>query len=94
MIGVAIFSLPSGANGFGRPSVPSGVRVMPESCRELKALSEKMASFNFIFLTFKRRVKNPSVIEESPFPVIAPEEVSVEGKEETKIAVSFGDALM
>jgi hypothetical protein len=49
---------PIGAKGFGLPSVPSGVRVMLESIKEVNAGSANIASFSLIFLTFKRSDKN------------------------------------
>jgi hypothetical protein len=63
-IGV-ILSTPSGANGFGLPSVPSGISVILESCRLINALSEKTASSSFIFLTLKSKVKKSLATEES-----------------------------
>ncbi len=51
-------SLPSGANGFGLPSVPSGVRVMLcVPSKLVKATSERIVSSSFIFLTERSKVK-------------------------------------
>ena len=63
--GVGSTSVPIGANGFGLPWVPSGVRVMLESRSVLKAESEKIVSSNLIFLTFKRTVKKSAPVAEA-----------------------------
>jgi hypothetical protein len=52
-----VASEPKGANGFGLPSVPSGVSKILESNKEEKAGLLKIVSFNFMFLTFKRTDK-------------------------------------
>jgi len=58
-------SLPRGAKGFGRPSVPSGIRVMLESRKLANATPEKIESSSFIFLTERSRVRKSLVTKES-----------------------------
>jgi len=77
-------SLPNWANGFGRPVVTSGTSTMLESCRLLKAWSEKMESFNFICLTLNNNLRKSSVINGAPSALV--EVVVVMGVEETKLA--------
>lgn len=57
-------SEPIGAKGLLLPSLPSGTRVMLESCREKKALSAKIASSNFILFTERSRVRKSLAIKE------------------------------
>lgn len=62
---------------------------MLESRKDLNALLEKMTSFNFIFLTFKSKVRKPSVIEE----LLSETAVFLNGEsdgEEIRVAVSGG----
>jgi hypothetical protein len=54
---VAGRSVPNWAKGFDLPSVPSAVSTILESCKLLNASSEKIASSNFIFLTFNNRLR-------------------------------------
>src|SRR3989344_2103453 len=62
-----------GAKGFTLPSFPEGVKVMLESLREVKAISARIVSFNFIFLTFRRRLKKSAETEEvAPERAVAP----------------------
>lgn len=61
VIGVVTTSCPSGANGFGLPSVLSRVREMLESCKLIKAGSEKMLSSIFICWTLSRSDKKSCV---------------------------------
>ena len=83
-------STPNGAKGFGRPSFPSGVSIMLESCLLIliKALSEKIESSNFILLTLKSKAKKSFAIAElfSIAGALALDALSVEV--ETKVAVS------
>lgn len=62
--GIATFSFPIGANGFGLPSLPSGTSTILESCKLVNALSEKIASFNFILLTLNNNTRNSLAITE------------------------------
>jgi len=85
-------SEPSGANGFALPSVPSGVRMMLESCKLLKAGSEKIESSSFMVLTLNKRLRKSPVAEEVPPTFVAPvPELFAPGKEvlageDTKLA--------
>ena len=91
--GETTISTPIGANGFGLPSFPSGTRTMLESRKELNALVEKIASFNLIPLTLKRRVRNSCAITE-----VSPEVVVVvsltAGTEEIRTTSSSEDDFM
>jgi hypothetical protein len=63
---------PIGANGLGLPCVPSGVSIILESCKELKAGSEKIESFSVILLTFKSSVRKSCVMAEFASVVLFP----------------------
>ncbi len=69
LAGGATLSAPNGAKGFGLPSVPSGIRVMLESCKLVKAILEKIESSNFIFLTLNSKERKSLAIKESGVPV-------------------------
>ncbi|MDO8659290.1 MAG: hypothetical protein Q7K54_01690 [Candidatus Parcubacteria bacterium] len=84
-------STPSGANGFGLPSVPSGISKILESCKFINALSDKMASSNFIFLTLRSKFKK-SLATEDPSPEAVLDETEI-GIEETRVSVLV-DVLM
>jgi hypothetical protein len=58
---VSMSSKPIAANGFTLPSFPSGISIILESCKLTNTLSEKIALFNFIFLTFKSRFRKSAV---------------------------------
>src|SRR3989344_2800058 len=80
-------SAPNWAKGFGLPSVPSGERSIGVSCKFINARLEKIALFNFIFLTLKRRIRKslaslatPEVSPDSPVFMLPSGEV-VLGKE-------------
>lgn len=96
--GVAKASLPNCAKGFGRPSLPSGIKGTLESCKLLKATSEKTASFSFIFLTFNKSAKKSLATTEvglsaSPVAPVLSKLGSEALEVETKFS-SFGDDLM
>ena len=61
----APMSVPMGAKGFGRPSVPSGTKSIVESRSEAKASSLKIASSRRIFLTLSKTPNNSRAIAES-----------------------------
>jgi len=70
--GAMILSLPNWANGFGLPSVPSGISVMLESRKLLKAGSEKIESSNVIFLTLDNKARKSSLtVAEISFGIFA-----------------------
>lgn len=72
IVGVTTTSEPRGANGFGLPSVPLLISSILESCKVLKAESEKIASSSFIVFTFRRTVRNslPEIPEEVLVPLV------------------------
>ena len=57
VVGIVTASLPNFANGFGLPSFPSGISTILESRKVRNAGSDKIASSNFIFLTFNNRAR-------------------------------------
>ena len=61
--GIEALPAPKAANGFGLPSLPSGVSIMLESRKELKALSEKIASSSLIFFTERSSLKKSPATE-------------------------------
>lgn len=71
-MGAVILSLPNWANGFNLPSVPSGVSTILESRKLLKTGSDKIASFNFIFLTFNNSVRKFLGTKEFPLGTLVP----------------------
>jgi len=62
--GATTASKPIGAKGFNLPSFPKGVKEILESCKFKKAISEKMESPNFIFLTPKSMERRSWAIKE------------------------------
>ena len=71
-------STPIGANGLFLPSLPSGVSVMLESCKELKTLPLKIVSSSCMFLTERSRLKKLLASIESPFGITVISEDTVE----------------
>ena len=85
LIGSSV-STPIGANGLDLPSLPSGIRVILESFRLIKATSEKIASFNLMFLTFKSKDRKSPPTKEFSVPAGT---FGTEGLiEETRVSVS------
>ena len=80
-----MLSTPNGANGLGLPSLPSGINTILESCRELKAGSFNIESFNLIVWTFNKELRNSSFTVCSPVTgftaVVSEEEVNPAGVE-------------
>ena len=93
-MGASTLSVPSGANGLGRPSFPSGISMILESRKLLNALSEKIASSNFIFLTFKSKERKSLATRGLWFEVIVSgiveKEENVGLEEEIKSAWGWG----
>lgn len=77
---------------MGLPSFPSGVRMILESCKEPNAPSEKIASFNFIFLTLKSKERKSLAIEEFLSAGTVLGAIGFDG-EEIKVVI-LGDALI
>lgn len=85
-------SIPNGANGFGLPSFPSGIRTMLESRKLANTLLEKIASSNFILLTLKSRVKKSRASKEllSKTAVFGAEVLGATEGGEEEISVALG----
>ncbi|MCX6751285.1 MAG: hypothetical protein NT161_00755 [Candidatus Nomurabacteria bacterium] len=95
--GVVTASEPTGAKGFILPSSPEGVSKILESCKLIKAVSEKMASFNFILLTLNNIERRFLAIKEFWSVVFVSVDVAVfvvvGVEEETKFCCA-GDGLI
>lgn len=66
---VATSPTPNWAKGFGLPVVASGTSTILESCKLVKAWSEKIESSNFIVLTLNNNVRKFPETEEAPSKV-------------------------
>ena len=97
---IVVTSLPSGANGFILPSLPSGISTILESCKLINAGSEKIVSFNFIFVTFRSKFRKSLVIEElfsvadAPATGVPVADVTPLGEEETKVGTGAVDGFI